>query len=204
MAQFLKEQIQECIINAAMEVFAQKGFRNTTVAEIGRKAGVSTGNIYRYYENKEVLFRETVTDGFAERFIELIRSKVASLAGVEDIRHLDAGAPYHLASEQLLAFCAENRLRIVIVLGNSQGTRYENFADEVVAMLSQLAIAHFRFSRPDLRVTEAMRFNVDQVYRNAVVATVNILNRFDRIPAIRQAIKGYSKYHLAGLKGLFE
>jgi hypothetical protein len=71
-------------------------------------------------------------------------------------------------------------------------------------MLSQLAFAHFRDCRPDLRVTDVMRFNVNQIYRNAIVSTVNILSRFDRTPAIRQAIEGYSKYHLAGLKGLFE
>ena len=204
MPQVLKDDIEDSLIAAALTVFSQRGFRDATMAEIGRVARVSTGNIYRYHPNKRALFDAAVTNEFVERFVDLVRRKVQSLAGVEDMRSLGAGSPYLLLSEQLLAFCVENRLRIVILLGKSQGTRYEDFADETVQALSQLAIAHFRDLRPDLRVTEAMRFNLQQIYRNSISAVVHILSRFDKGAAIRQAIEGYTRFHLAGLKGFFE
>jgi AcrR family transcriptional regulator len=204
MPQYLKGEIQESIIAAALAVFARKGFRGAAMAEIGRVAHISAGNIYRYYGNKETLFYAAVTDTFVEQFIGLVRRKAESLSGTEDIRSLKAGSPYHLLSEQLLAFCVENRLRIVILLGKSQGTRYEDFADEAVQRLSNLAIAHFRVHRPDLCVTEVMRFNLYQIYRNSMTAIVNILSRFDKETVIRQAIEGYTQFHLAGLKGFFE
>jgi AcrR family transcriptional regulator len=204
MPQVLKDEIEDGLITAALTVFSQRGFQRATMAEIGRVAQVSTGNIYRYYRNKKTLFDAVVNNEFVERFADLVRRKAESLAGAKDIRSLKRGSPYLLLSEQLLTFCVENRLRIIILLGKSQGTRYEGFADEAVQRLSNLAIAHFRVLRPDLRVTEPMRFDLQQIYRNSIYAVVNILGHFDKEATIRQAIEGYTRFHLAGLKGFFE
>ena len=41
------------IINAALKVFAEKGFYNTRISEIARKANVADGTIYLYFKNKD-------------------------------------------------------------------------------------------------------------------------------------------------------
>ncbi len=43
------------IIEAALAIFAEKGFQDTTIAEIARKAGVSEPTIYEYFGTKEAL-----------------------------------------------------------------------------------------------------------------------------------------------------
>jgi AcrR family transcriptional regulator len=43
------------ILNAALSLFAERGFDATTVPTIADKARVGAGTIYRYFENKEVL-----------------------------------------------------------------------------------------------------------------------------------------------------
>ena len=43
------------IIEAAIEVFAERGFLLAPVSEIARRAGVADGTIYRYFKNKEDL-----------------------------------------------------------------------------------------------------------------------------------------------------
>jgi AcrR family transcriptional regulator len=203
MAQHLKDEVQENLIAAALAVFAEKGFRGATMASIARTAHISTGNVYRYYGNKEALFHAVVTDPFVEQFAGLLRRKAESLAGIDDLRSLHAASPYRLLSEQLTAFCVEHRLRIVILLAQSRGTRYESFGDEAVQRLSKIAIAHFRAFRPDLCVTDVMRFNLHQIYRNSMNAVVNILKCFDNEIVIRHALEGYTQFHLSGLKGFF-
>ena len=42
-------------MDAAMELFAERGFHGTSVAMIAEKARVGTGTIYRYFEDKDVL-----------------------------------------------------------------------------------------------------------------------------------------------------
>jgi AcrR family transcriptional regulator len=49
-----KNKIQ--IQRAALQLFTRKGFHGTTVREIAKKAGVSMGNLYTYYDTKEAIF----------------------------------------------------------------------------------------------------------------------------------------------------
>lgn len=54
------EDRREQIIEAAMRVFAQKGFIRATNKDIAREAGITPGLIYHYFESKEALFKDMV------------------------------------------------------------------------------------------------------------------------------------------------
>lgn len=43
------------IIDAAVRLFEQDGFWNTTTANISKEAGIATGTLFRYFETKEQL-----------------------------------------------------------------------------------------------------------------------------------------------------
>ena len=47
---------QGMIIDAALEVFREKGYANARMADIAKRAGVSYGLVYHYFGSKEVLF----------------------------------------------------------------------------------------------------------------------------------------------------
>ena len=69
------------ILDAALEVFAEKGFHVATVDEIAERAGVGKGTLYRYFANKETLFNELVR----LRLEELEKSAKAVLDGQDDV-----------------------------------------------------------------------------------------------------------------------
>jgi len=46
---------KELIINAAIKVFAKKGFYNANVADVAKMAGVADGTIYLYFKSKDDL-----------------------------------------------------------------------------------------------------------------------------------------------------
>jgi AcrR family transcriptional regulator len=46
---------REAILNAALDLFVERGFWGTAVPEIAERAGVGAGTIYRYFESKEAL-----------------------------------------------------------------------------------------------------------------------------------------------------
>lgn len=46
---------QAAVVDAAIDLFAQKGYANTSTGEIARQAGVSEGSIFRRFQNKEHL-----------------------------------------------------------------------------------------------------------------------------------------------------
>ncbi len=51
---------REQIVQAAMEVFARKGFDRATNEDIAREAGVTPGLIYHYFESKQDLLRAAI------------------------------------------------------------------------------------------------------------------------------------------------
>jgi AcrR family transcriptional regulator len=48
------------IIQAAFQLFGERGLANTRLQDIAERAGVSKGTIYLYFPNKEELFREMI------------------------------------------------------------------------------------------------------------------------------------------------
>ncbi len=203
MAQVLKEEVQKRIVEAALGVFARKGYAAATIGEIAAVAGISTGNVYRYYENKEALFEDAVDATFVRRFSALVSLRVTALAGVEDLRRLGPEAAWFAASEELMRFTVENRLRLVILLGRAEGTRWAGFAGDLAGELVRLAIAHFRSVRPGLEVSGTTRFALERIYASLLDNNARILAEYEDEARIREAVASYSRYHLAGLRELF-
>ena len=56
---------REQILEAATQVFSEKGFRRATTREVAREAGVSEGTIYNYFEDKDALL-VAILDGLNE------------------------------------------------------------------------------------------------------------------------------------------
>ncbi|MCG8307603.1 MAG: TetR/AcrR family transcriptional regulator [Cytophagales bacterium] len=54
---------KEKILIAALELFAQEGFKSTSTSKVAKKAGVSEGLIFRHFENKEGLLEAIIKEG---------------------------------------------------------------------------------------------------------------------------------------------
>lgn len=54
-AESASDDKKECILSAALNLFAEKGFHGTAVPEIAERAGVAAGTIYRYFTSKEAI-----------------------------------------------------------------------------------------------------------------------------------------------------
>src|SRR2546425_963140 len=50
------------IVAAALEVFGERGFAATKLADVARRAGVTKGTVYLYFDSKEALFKAVVRE----------------------------------------------------------------------------------------------------------------------------------------------
>ena len=48
------------LLEAAIDLFVERGYAATRLEDVARRAGVSKGTLYLYYENKEELFKAVV------------------------------------------------------------------------------------------------------------------------------------------------
>lgn len=68
------------ITEAAIEVFADKGFHQARVSDIAKRAGVADGTIYLYFKNKEDLLLSV----FEQKMDELLAGLGQALATIDD------------------------------------------------------------------------------------------------------------------------
>ena len=54
---------QEKILNAALKLFAEEGYRTTSTSKVAQEAGVSEGLIFRHFKNKEGLLEAIILLG---------------------------------------------------------------------------------------------------------------------------------------------
>ena len=100
------EERKQEILNAAIEVFAKKGYEKTSISDIAQTINVAQGLCYRYFSSKEELFDAALNYLWDETVFQL-RKRVAiydieyfydvavtsdkrkRLSGVEDLVKLD-------------------------------------------------------------------------------------------------------------------
>ena len=58
------------IIDAALQVFGERGLAGARLEDIARLAGIAKGTIYLYFPNKEALFREVIQQTIVARIAE--------------------------------------------------------------------------------------------------------------------------------------
>ncbi len=81
------------ILEAAIDVFAEKGFHAARISDIANKAGVADGTIYLYFKHKE----DILLSVFEEKMDELMVELGAALEGIPDPRdRIRAFARHHV------------------------------------------------------------------------------------------------------------
>ncbi|MFX1569633.1 MAG: TetR/AcrR family transcriptional regulator [Promethearchaeota archaeon] len=71
-SEIIKREKKNLFIMSALSVFEEKGFNNTRIKDITRKANTSVGNFYNYFNSKEEVI-EVLISGLAELMISKFR-----------------------------------------------------------------------------------------------------------------------------------
>jgi AcrR family transcriptional regulator len=65
-----KEARPQELLDAALDLFVEKGFAATRSEEVAQRAGVSKGTLYLYYPSKEELLKEVIRTNVAHQIAE--------------------------------------------------------------------------------------------------------------------------------------
>lgn len=79
----LDETALEAILEAGIEEFARCGFQPASVADVAKKAGVSVGVIYKYYNDKETFFLACVRHSL-DLLDQTLQEVIAAGGSLED------------------------------------------------------------------------------------------------------------------------
>ena len=146
------ETASERILNVAIELFAERGYANTFVREIVKRAGVTKPVLYYYFESKEGLF-VAILDRAAE-LQEILLADILKHSGtvMERFGYMCRGFYKGLMEHHHLYRIIHN-----LVFGPPQGAppydvnRYHRRTLEVIKEIYQQAVRHreLRVADPD-------------------------------------------------------
>ena len=86
MAQVKKTAVRDAILNSAFLLFREKGYSNTTLADIALEAGVTISNIYNYFDSKLDILFDVYTPWLDERLDQLAADVGAAADPREKLR----------------------------------------------------------------------------------------------------------------------
>jgi AcrR family transcriptional regulator len=84
----IRQEKTKLILDTALELFAEKGYHQTSISDITRKAGISKGLIYNYFESKDDVLRSIIQTGYDAAYDNLDLNSDHSLAKEEFVHFL--------------------------------------------------------------------------------------------------------------------
>lgn len=199
MAQYKKSEIKQQIDDAALSVFAEKGYENTKVSDIAKKANVSVGNIYRYYNSKDELFYSIIPQEFIDSIEKLLFCKltIGKEGGLESYRN---SAGYMLISEQFIRYLIQNRQRFIILAQSGKNTRYENFRNQLVKFLIDTVMENLVDSEKiKTQYGESILSGLNIIFNNLVNMILDVLKQENSDTGAENTLKLINKYHVSGI-----
>lgn len=124
------------IIEAATEVFIRSGYAASNLDEVARQAGIAKGTLYRYFDDKETLFRAVLQQAIVQHLKMLLLAGAAMPDSIADLipRLLNAAAGTSGSSG------APALARMVIAESQALPDLAKNWHDNVVSrVLSMLS-----------------------------------------------------------------
>ncbi len=94
------------ILDAAVKLFAEKGFDHTTLDEIAEASEFGKGTLYNYFQNKEEIYTAILENIFSDYFEIIRESEIGTDNLVDFIRKL---------TKSLFEYCAQNQYAFLVL-----------------------------------------------------------------------------------------
>lgn len=84
----IREEKRKLILETALELFAENGYYGTSISHITKKAGISKGLLYNYFESKEDVLKSIIQSGYEAAYNHLELNQEGMLVQDEFIHFL--------------------------------------------------------------------------------------------------------------------
>ena len=91
---------RQALLDAARDLFAKKGYEETTIAEIAQAAGVAVGTVYLYFHNKHDILTG-VALSLGDSFAEVFRNPALLDLPFEEIPHTLVDAIFRIGCQKM-------------------------------------------------------------------------------------------------------
>lgn len=146
--QVKKEDLYQNILSAAKEEFIDKGYENSSLRTIAKKANTTIGNIYHYFENKEALL-SVLMDPIIENLNALMKIHLAEekmFHSVEEIDHVLKEIDLSPFEATELKYLMDDRL---LILFDLKTTKYVALRENFMTAMKQHMAFHLNITNDE-------------------------------------------------------
>ena len=190
---------KELLIEAAKQEFLDKGYNKASLRNICAKAGVTTGALYFFFENKAELFAAIVdrpVNGLKELLTEHVKEDSEYMAELESIENIEMD--HSDLSDMLIEYIYRYYDSFMLLLSSAENTVYENCVDEFVEMTER--------SIP-LMLAEVKGYTYDEYYSHwmshiTVDAIIHVIKHEKDKEIAKKRMRSIMNYLIRGWVGL--
>ncbi len=166
------KKTHERILESAAKRFVENGFAGASIREICKEAGVTNGAFYAHFESKEDLFG---------KLVEPAVSGLGELYGNETSRYMKVRSSEDVlkcldfafsTDRAVIHYIYEHEDAFRLLLTASNGTSYEQFANQIVEDEKIGTMAFFELCKPFVSRPESMTANIAAQASSIVVSTI--------------------------------
>lgn len=191
--QTLKENVKQAIIESAIAHFYERGYQDSSMRQIAKNAGITAGNMYRYFKNKEDLFNHILNPVYY-MMINLIKDDDEKVPEKKETYLVDD-------LKNIGTFIAEKfnvyKREIYILINCVKGSKFENAKARFITYMEEHIIEHFLKYKEktgivfDLRLAHPFAISIIEGY-------LNILASYDDVEIKQKLIVEYTELLFGG------
>lgn len=176
------ENRRELIIEAAIKVFAEKGFDASSNRDIAKEANITTGLIYHYFKSKNDLLWATIEENPTRQLLRAIPPEISDLPTHEFLRSVAMNVLELTKSEKFIRLI---RIYLSEVLRNPQiiptGTNTIQKITETItkSLDTKMKSGDLRAGNPALIAQIFVGALMDIVLRNKIIKEKGVMNFTD-------------------------
>ena len=132
------KETRKHLLECAKKEFLEKGYMKASLRSICKDAGVTTGALYFFFQDKEDLFAALVEEPLQQLYAAMEEHYATEIHNEDQVAQLNLEDNGDLeSSRQIIRHMYANREAFLLLLTKSQGSRFENCTDELVDLSEQ-------------------------------------------------------------------
>lgn len=200
--QIKKNDIRQRVLSESERLFLEKGFQETSIREIVSASGVSLGNLYRYFNSKDLLFCHVAMP--AVQNIRQMLDRHHGVNGVDfvDIMEFDSEGYSNEVIEEYIHLLMANRTSLKLLFFKATGSTLENFRETFINEATEVCkqwYERMKAKHPQVKADVSEFFiHLSSVCLVSVIEEVVMHDLEER--QTREVLSHYVRYEILGWK----
>ena len=200
--QIQKTDIRKVILEVSRKEFLEHGFKDASMRTIAKKSGVSLGNIYNYFKNKDEIFTQILSIPVS------LLNKVNNIFDDKyffDIENIRNGKIKQLKFTYSIKFICNYRDELKLLLFKAQGSSLQDFKDNWIDENTKAGIEWLKkYNNIHSKKAQASEFFIHYLNSSYVNFITEILMHDIHKNEMIEYLKEYFEFFYNGWQGIMK